>query len=432
MIRLSFDDARHLISRTGLGVEWAIVNKWVGRSREEAISHLVGTRNRWTISAPELSGWASWEASLKAGGARERQAKKRLDMDKLSLQQWWLKTMLETPYPIIERMTMFWHGHFTSSLNKVNQPDLFLQQNQLFRKYALGNFADLLKQVVYNPAMLLYLDGADNKMGASNENFARELLELYTVGNYKESEVKVVTRALTGLDVDRVKKTAVFNPKLHDPGTMTFRGQTGNLTPDDIVNILLRDPATAKNIATKFWYEFVSDEKPDANTINAWAAHFKHKNYEISALLEAVLTSKAFWHSGNRGKRIKAPAELLIGTLRTLPIKVPVPKGTTLDKRLVNLWDSLGQTLFVPPTPAGWPRGKEWIDTHTMQARANMLAGFTNKESKNAMDNLPVASGKALAKWLLAVEPSAGVPADQLSSQEKIYQLLQDSAYQLI
>ncbi|HHC74619.1 MAG TPA: DUF1800 family protein, partial [Thiothrix sp.] len=176
MITLDFNNARHLVSRTGLGEEWNVIKRWEGRPRDEVVNHLAHLNTAWTLPPPSLATWSSWLYALKVGGEEQKRAKVRLDSDKLALKAWWIQTMLRTPTPLIERMTLFWHGHFTSSLNRVNQPELFLQQNQLFRKYALGDFKALLKAVVYNPAMLLYLDGDANKMGASNENFARELL----------------------------------------------------------------------------------------------------------------------------------------------------------------------------------------------------------------------------------------------------------------
>ncbi|MGV6809423.1 MAG: DUF1800 domain-containing protein [bacterium] len=432
MITLDFNNARYLVSRTGFGEEWNVIKRWEGRPRDEVVNHLAHLNTAWTLPPPSLATWSSWLYALKVGGEEQKRAKARLDSDKLALKAWWIKTMLKTQSPLIERMTLFWHGHFTSSLNRVNQPELFLQQNQLFRKHALGDFKALLKAVVYNPAMLLYLDGDANKMGASNENFARELLELYTIGEYNEAQMREVTRALTGLEVDRVGKVTRFNPATHDPGIMSFGGQTKNLTPDDIVHILLKDPRTAQNIARKFWYEFISDGKPDPAVIKSWAGRFIGADYQISALLHAVLSSKVFWNAQNLASRIKSPAELLVGTLRTLPsIRVPIPEGMTRESRLVALWESLGQSLFVPPTPAGWPHGEEWINPQTLPARNNMLAGFSNMESNNAMQGLPLSKSTDLAKWLYAKLPK-NIPADHLSQREKIYHIMQNGAYQLI
>ncbi|HHC74799.1 MAG TPA: DUF1800 family protein, partial [Thiothrix sp.] len=411
---------------------WNVIKRWEGRPRDEVVNHLAHLNTAWTLPPPSLATWSSWLYALKVGGEEQKRAKARLDSDKLALKSWWIKTMLKTPTPLIERMTLFWHGHFTSSLNRVNQPELFLQQNQLFRKYALGDFKALLKAVVYNPAMLLYLDGDANKMGASNENFARELLELYTIGDYNEAQMRQVTRALTGLEVDRVGKVTRFNPATHDPGIMSFGGQTKNLTPDDIVHILLKDPRTAQNIARKFWHEFVSVRKPDPIVIKSWAGRFMGADYQISELLHAVLSSKAFWIEQKKASRYKAPAELLVGTLRTLPsIRIPIPKGMTLESRLVALWESLGQSLFVPPTPAGWPYGEEWLDPQSLPARKNMLAGFSNAESNNTMQGLPVSKSKDLIKWLFSAPPQE-IPADYLSQREKIHKLMQDPNYQLI
>lgn len=435
MSQLNFSDARHLTVRTGLGEEWRIIRQREGQSRSKVIEQIVKSRSSWTKPVPKLAEWQQWRTLLERGDKGRSIARKRLRMDKQNLQEWWLNTMLETRYPIIERMVMFWHNHFTSSMDKVNQPNLILKQNHLFRRYALGNFGELLHKVVEDPAMLIYLDcNVNTDKGEPNENFARELMELYTIGEgqYTENDVRNVAKAFTGWTVDRDRKTYKFNAKDHYSKPITVLGKTGKFNGHDIVNILLKHPKTAENIAKKFWREFINDQQPpEPRFINAWAAHFRASNYNISKLLKVVLNSEAFWSKQNRGHKIKSPVELLVGTLRTLPIKVPVPKGTTRDKRLIDLCQSLGQKLFVPPDPAGWPGGKDWIDTDTLSSRKNMLANLSNLESHNTFKNIPYHRVDKLAKWLLPIDPVEKLPKDSDSNQKKIYTLLLDPAYQL-
>ena len=434
MNRLSFADARHLTVRTGLGQEWNIIQQRINHPHSEIINQIVKTRSSWTPALPKFAPWVRWDIIEKRGSAARAQARDRLEQDKQALQEWWMMTMLKTHHPIIERMVMFWHNHFTSSMDKVNQPDLILKQNRLFRQHALGDFRTLLSEVAHDPAMLIYLDcNVNGNGGEANENFARELMELYTIGegNYSEVDVRNVAKAFTGWTVDRKRKKFTFNKDKHDTSKLSILGRSGNLTGDDVIDILLKHPKTAVNIAKKFWREFINDKSPDMRTVNAWANHFRKSNYNIGELLKVVLNSKEFWAKENRGAKIKSPVELIAGTVRTLPINVPIPKGTTRGKRLTDLCSSLGQKLFVPPDPAGWAGGDSWIDTDTLASRKNTLANFTNLESHNTLSKIPNVSVDELSNWLLATPPTSKLPEETDSNQKKIYTLLQDSAYQL-
>lgn len=435
MNQLNFLDARHLTVRTGLGEEWKIIKQREGRSRREIINQLVNSRSGWTLPTPHFTPWEKWDTLNRRGGNYQILASKLLRADKQALQEWWLQTMLKTHHPLIERMVMFWHNHFTSSMDKVNQPALILKQNRLFRKYALGSFRTLLNEVAHDPAMLIYLDCNVNsaKNGEANENFARELMELYTIGEgqYTETDVRNIAKAFTGWSVDREKNRYIFKADKHDHSKITVLGHTGKLSGDDIIDILLKHPNTAVQIAKKFWREFINDKNPDMRIVNAWANHFRASDYNIGELLKVVLNSSAFWTKENRGAKIKSPVELVVGTLRTLPITVPVPKGTTRKKRLTDLCSSLGQKLFVPPNPAGWPGGADWIDTDTLSSRKNTLAGFTNLESQNTLNGIPKMSVAELSHWLLSTKPTSALPSESATNREKIYTLLEDSAYQL-
>ena len=437
MNRLNFADARHLTVRTGLGEEWNIIQQRVKHSRSEIINQLIKTRSTWTPPPPQFAPWVKWDIIEKRGHSAKKQASDRLRLDKQSLQEWWMKTMLETHHPIIERMTMFWHNHFTSSMDKINQPSLILKQNRLFRQHALGDFRTLLREVAHDPAMLIYLDCNVNVKDSNkeaNENFARELMELYTIGegNYSENDVRNIAKAFTGWTVDRKRNQFTFKTNKHDPSELTILGHTGNLTGNDVIDILLENPKTSVHIAKKFWREFITDKSPNMRTVNAWAEHFRRSNYKISELLKVVLSSEEFWAKENRGAKIKSPVELVVGTLRTLPIVAPIPKNTrTRGKRLTDLCHSLGQKLFVPPDPAGWPGGDSWIDSDTLTSRKNMLANFTNLESKNTLSNIPKISVAELSQWLFATDPTSALPEETVSNRLKIFTLLKDSAYQL-
>jgi uncharacterized protein (DUF1800 family) len=279
MGKITLQETRHLLTRTGLGVRWNDLQRYHHLSREKSVQHTVyRSSNQWTLPIPQLAEWIPW--TKKQSITRRRALSLRLTKDKQLLREWVVLNMLRSPYPLTERMVLFWHNHFTSSLNKVNQPNLLLKQNLLFRRYGLDNFKYLLHQVSRDPALLIYLDNNHSKRSKPNENFARELLELYTLGegNFSESDVRATAQAFTGWTVDRATKRFVFHKAQHDNSIKRFMGQQGRFNGNDIIDILLAKPQLSEYIATKFWYEFISDEKPNHLTIRRWGNLFRHAN----------------------------------------------------------------------------------------------------------------------------------------------------------
>jgi uncharacterized protein (DUF1800 family) len=238
----------------------------------------------------------------------------------------------------------------------------------LFRASAFGNFATLLKSVARDPAMLLYLDGVRNVARQPNENFARELLELFTLGegHYTESDIKAAARAFTGWGIDRETGRFVDRAGLHDDGEKTFLGQTGRFGGDEIVAILLKHPRTAETIVEKMWREFVS-LTPDPAAVKRFAAPFRDSGYEVKPLLRALLLLPALRDPANRGALIKSPVDLIVGTVRVLGL--PVPEKT----QLARMMQGLGQSLFNPPNVKGWAGGESWITAYTLLQRQQIL-----------------------------------------------------------
>ncbi|KAG1657061.1 hypothetical protein GQR58_023558 [Nymphon striatum] len=264
MGRLSFSDTRHLVTRTALGQEWGDVKALEGKTRAEAISILLSPPALKTPPPPKLTPWANVNRMRMRNGAGKKQARMMMKREGERLKRWWMLHLLQNDTPVNEHMTLFWHNHFTSSLEKVEQPNLMLNQNKLLRENAMGNFRTLLHKIARDPAMLIYLDGSENVKGSPNENFARELLELFTLGrgHYNENDIKAAAIAFTGWGVN---------------------------------HIILKKPRTAEYIAEKFWKEFVSDSSPDYRYIKRWGAAFRKSNYNIRALYSEVLNSDAFW-----------------------------------------------------------------------------------------------------------------------------------------
>jgi uncharacterized protein (DUF1800 family) len=277
---------------------------------------------------------------------------------------WWLNRMLYTQRPLQEKMTLFWHNHFATANSKVGNSVLMQQQIQLFRDDGLGSFETLLQKVTRDPAMLIWLDNRLNRKGAPNENFAREVQELFTVGigNYTEQDIKEAARAFTGHTLDRNRKYT-FNQAQHDAGQKTFQGQTGNFDADDILGILIRNPATARFLATRLFTYFAYDN-PDSSTIDRLAATFVSTNFDVRSVLRDLFSGPEFLSSQAFHGQIKQPVELMVGSLKALNVQNVGPDATQLLRRM-------GQELLNPRDVSGWKGGSDWINATTLFERFN-------------------------------------------------------------
>ncbi|HYK45661.1 MAG TPA: DUF1800 domain-containing protein [Parafilimonas sp.] len=275
----------------------------------------------------------------------------------------WLNEMVETDAQLREKMALFWHGHFACRNLNIFYQQLLLDE---IRTNALTNFRDLLKGVSKSAAMLNFLNNQQNQKKHPNENFAREVMELFTLGrgNYSEQDVKEAARAFTGWSA-KFNGDFLFRPFIHDDGEKTFLGKTGNFSGDDIVQILLEQKQTAKFITTKIYRYFVNDVV-DEELCNDLADAFYQSNYDIKTLMKNIFTSDWFYDEKNIGCRIKSPVELLVGIRRILPMQLENEGIQILLQR------ALGQILFYPPNVAGWPGGKTWIDSSTLMLRLRM------------------------------------------------------------
>jgi uncharacterized protein (DUF1800 family) len=315
----------------------------------------------------------------------------------------WIEAMVDTSFPLLEKTALFWHGHFAT---KLDNPYFDQKLLNTFRKNALGNFGDLLREISKSPAMLQFLNNRQNKKEHPNENFAREVMELFTLGrgHYTEDDVKEAARAFTGWNFDEYGNF-IFRRKQHDDGAKKFLGKTGNFDGDDILNILLEQKQVAIFITQKIYRYFVSDEKIDDRRVKELANHFYKSNYDITSLLKKIFTASWFYTGETAGAKIKSPIELLIGYQRTLPISYNNPNT------IINLQRVLGQYLFNPPNVAGWPGGKYWIDSSSLVIRMRLPeALFMSKElDLSAKETDPDMAGKH--KTMAAMD--AGLPAKQ-------------------
>jgi len=280
-----------------------------------------------------------------------------------SLNLAWLQEMTNSDAQLREKMSLFWHGHFASrNLNILYQQQLL----DVIRRNALGNFGDLLREVSKSAAMINFLNNNQNRKDHPNENFAREVMELFTVGrgNYTENDIKEGARAFTGWGAN-LKGEFVFRKFQHDDGKKTFLGKTGNFDGDDVLNILLEQKATAKYITNKIYRYFVNEEV-DQDKVELLANRFYQSNYNIHDLMQDIFTSDWFYSEKNIGSKIKSPVELIVGIRRILPMQLQNEELQLLVQRL------LGQILFYPPNVAGWPGGKNWIDSSSLMFRLRL------------------------------------------------------------
>jgi len=298
----------------------------------------------------------------------------------MMLKKLWFEKMLKSENPFFEKMVLFWHNHFTSSLLKVRQASLLCRQNQLFRKYALGNFGALLHEIIEDPAMIIYLDNRANKKSHPNENLARELLELFSLGegNYQESDIRELARGLTGYSVNK-KFDFFYNKKVHDTGIKHFLEHEGVFDAHDMINIILAQEETAVFVVEKLWLAFIGFV-PDDKEVKRLAHIFRENNYELKPLMKAIFTSSYFTSPEVRGTMIKSPVELVIGTLRSFEY---ADFDSTLGVRYLI---RLGQNLFDPPNVKGWSGGKNWINTNTLLIRKGFLKRLTRGDAMNDLN----------------------------------------------
>jgi len=287
-----------------------------------------------------------------------------------ALNEAWMKQLSETDAQLQEKMTLFWHNHFACNIGNA----YFEQQlNSIERENALGNFKTLLLQVSQSPAILQFLNNQQNQKNHPNENFARELMELFTLGrgHYTEQDIKESARAFTGWAYDGKTGDYTFRPKVHDDGEKTFLGKTGNFFGEDIIDIITANKQTATFISAKL-YRYLVNEIPDYSHIDQMADVFYKANYEVKPLLEFVFHADWFYDDKNVGNLIKSPVELLVGLNRQFYINYQNPDV------LLQFQRTLGQVLFRPPNVAGWPGGKNWIDSSSLMYRIKIPSTILN------------------------------------------------------
>lgn len=304
----------------------------------------------------------------------------------------WLYRLLQSPWPLRERMTLFWHNHFATSVAKVRQPALMQKQNALIRKHALAKFRPFLLDMSRDPAMLIWLDSNSNIKGHANENYAREVMELFSlgVGNYSEKDIQEAARAFTGWHT--AGGAFVFNERQHDDDDKTVFGKKGNWDGADIVRIALEQPAAGRFLARKLYRQFVNEnDKPSDALIEPLAEQLRKTDYDILAAVGTILRSRIFFSDQAYRQRVKSPVEFVVGLVHSL-------EGTVAPAALAGLLDGMGQSLYAPPNVKGWDGGQAWLNSATILARHNAawsLVGGENGQFQSRIDPAALAKKHA-------------------------------------
>lgn len=397
------EEARHLLSRAGFGGSPDEIGRLHAMGREKAVDFLLNPEE--PIEAHPKPEWADMKTATASMEemmrerremmaetrdlSAEQAEKKRQEMQRkmqqqsrkqgLEAQHWWFNRMLKTKAPLREKMTLFWHDHFATSIQKVGQPVWLVKQNELFRDHAFGNFRELTQKIVRDPAMMLYLDTQRSSKKQPNENFAREIMELFTLGegNYTEEDVKQAARAFTGYQLKRLSGEVMQSARAWDEGEKTIFGKTGPYNGKDVVNLIFKKDACAKLMVTKLW-EFFAYEKPVDSQMDDLAATFRKNDYVLKPVLREIFLSSEFYGEKAIATQIKCPVQYLVQLIKELEME-SAPLGFPIMGQT-----QLGQVLFMPPNVAGWDWGKAWINTNTLLSRYN-LAGSLTKGSVGEM-----------------------------------------------
>ncbi len=351
---------KHLLLRAGFGANLSQIKNLDQVSLTEIWKKLATNDPLIPIQLKEAGPDFDYQQLSKMDAEMKKEIQKKNRRSNLEINLKFLNQMVHSEDQLREKMAFFWHGHFAT---RVVNSRFNLQLLNTIREKSLGNFGDLLKAVSQSPAMLQFLNNQQNKKGHPNENFAREVMELFTLGrgNYTEKDVQEGARAFTGWSF--LPDGSFFErPRQHDFGPKTFLGKTGNFDGNDALNIILEQKGTAKFIVTKI-YKFFVNEKINPGIIEHLSDQFYDSKYDIKKLMTEIFTSKWFYNEENIGTKIKSPIELMAGIMRTLPMELEKPENLIVYQKL------LGQMLLYPPNVAGWPSGNSWIDSSTLMLR---------------------------------------------------------------
>ena len=401
--RWDFDAAAHLLVRAGFGGRAEEIEKLHALGPAKAISSLVDSQPE-SYAPPACAdphGQDELRNQLRDAVTPEQKQSvlkllnERFRYEMSDLTRWWVTRMVNTRAPFLEKMTLFWHGHFATSGQKVRHAYKMWHQNEILRQNGLANFANLTKAISRDPAMMIWLDTVQSKKERPNENFAREVMELFTLGEgcYSESDVKEAARAWTGYRIDKDNQFR-FAPAQFDSGLKTFLGETGSWNGDQIVDMIVSQPQCARFIAAKIW-KFFAYEATDPKLIDALASEFRNVQYEIRPFMKQVFSAQEFYGTEALNSQIKSPVQFLVQAFRTMPIALP--ESSVLE----FAFRQMGQVPFYPPSVKGWDGGNSWINTATLTFRYKLARQFVE-----GIDPQEIGLPKPLAMDMGGIRPA--------------------------
>ena len=423
-------DVAHLARRAGFGLHADDLDVLAADGYEAAVERVVRGLSSPDPAAGDVAPPTFDTARLLAARDSTDEAARRAAQTALREQQrllvrWWLTRMVVAAEPWHEKLTFLWHDHFATSLTKVRYPELLWRQHSLFYGLGRGRFDDLVHAVSRDGAMLLWLDGHDSRSGAPNENYARELLELFTLGHappaadgdhgghassgppYTEADVVAAARALTGWRVDPATGDGVFRPGRHDPGTKTLLGTTGRLGLDEVVALTTGHPACAPHVVARLWSRLGRPATASDPVVADLAAPFA-EDLDIAALLRRLFLHPAFRDAATRTALVKTPVEWMVGSLRALRHDLP--------ERGERVLVSLGQVPFAPPDVAGWPANRAWPSTAPARSRLEAAAALSRVADRSRLDDADPADRPAAVAHVLGIERWSDATAAALAS----------------
>ncbi len=377
--RWNFETAAHLLNRAGFGGTPAEIQGLADLGPLGAVLYLVDYEKipdsfpnpEWAKPDPDRAERLKQQRNADPDTRKQmQQEEQRTERQRMvELKEWWLQRMATGTRPLQEKMTLFWHGHFATSMEKVRDAYLMWKQNELFREQATGIWFRMLVDVAKDPAMLIWLDQAQSRKEHPNENFAREVMELFTLGegHYTEKDVTEAARALTGWTYDRANEEFVNRPRLHDTGLKTVLGRTADLTGEEVLSLIVSQPQASRFITAKIW-NFFAGEYPSEQLNTAFADLFRASGGHFKPLLTAMFHSEEFYADNIVRNQVKSPVQWLVGSVRVLERPLPPAFVSFAITR------NLGQDLFAPPNVKGWDGGISWITTNNLLARYNEAA----------------------------------------------------------
>jgi uncharacterized protein (DUF1800 family) len=421
----------HLGRRAGFGLPADEVDRLAAGGYEAAVEHFM-TGLRGTDAAAEAvpvpafdtAGYLASRQSKDPAAKKAANAKAR--QERRALVRWWVLRMHAADHQLHEKLTFHWHDHFATSLAKVKLPELMFVQYRTLYERGPGAFDALVDAIARDPAMLRWLDGVDSSGRQPNENFARELLELFTLGHgsaghgsdghsghgsmaqpYTEDDVQAAARALTGWRIDRTRIAGVLQPRRHDGGSKTLLGTTGDLGLDDVVRLTTRHPASAPHVVSRLWSRLARPGGPDDPVVVELARTYAD-DLDTTALLRRIFLHPEFLAPESRTGLVKSPVEWVIGSLRSLGLGVPA--------QVQGVLAALGQIPFAPPDVSGWPANEAWLSTASARTRLEWARGVATRIDLGAIESEPTASRPAAVARILGVDAWGSATAAALAS----------------